>query len=412
MGSRECEQSCLERLRAAWGQSWPILGAIKDGKLPYGQATGWRAGRRGKGRSAHSRPWEFISSFSAWILGSPELGNNSKKGEAPAIWVFVTLSLALKQQWQEKAVWTWGTCGVWGRVVYLSVCGWGVRQGGPGANSSGLGSLEFRNKLLLPLNSCLSLLFQEAGAQHLLLSWAELIEEKQRRLEGDLSWGWWKSFFPSAHLCHILPPGQATDRCTLRLSEPPPCRLCLTQISSRHRLYRSWISLVETLPDSSKEKPSNAYSIECISLLLTVALSIKFHLPSLQRRHQPPYLINHRPQLLLNVPSVSNKPLANRGRLFVMLPGQEWIGPRSQKSKCDAFLPKDWGCGIKWGNLSMWALNRGEFGQERERERERERGWPGVLYWKPVRQVPMVGGGCEESGHPGPPLLLIPVWKY
>lgn len=67
-------------------------------------------------------------------------------------------------------MWTWGTCGVWGRVVYLSVCGRGVRQGGPGANSSGLGSLELWNKLLLPLNSCLSLLLQEAGAQHLLLS--------------------------------------------------------------------------------------------------------------------------------------------------------------------------------------------------------------------------------------------------
>jgi len=64
----------------------------------------------------------------------------------------------------------WGTSGVWGCVVYLSVCGWGVRQGGPGANSSGLGSLEFWNKSLLPLNSCLSLLLQEAGARHLLLS--------------------------------------------------------------------------------------------------------------------------------------------------------------------------------------------------------------------------------------------------
>lgn len=63
-------------------------------------------------------------------------------------------------------MWTWGTCGVWGRVVYL--CGWGVRQ--RGANSSVLGSLEFWNKSLLPLNSCLSLLLQEAGAQYLLLS--------------------------------------------------------------------------------------------------------------------------------------------------------------------------------------------------------------------------------------------------
>lgn len=76
-------------------------------------------------------------------------------------------------------------------------------------------------------------------------------------------------------------------------------------------------------PDSSKENPSNAHPIAYTSLRLTAALSIKFHIPRLQRHHEPPYLMNHRPQLLLHVPSVSNKIPANRGRLFIMLPGQE-----------------------------------------------------------------------------------------
>lgn len=55
-------------------------------------------------------------------------------------------------------------------------------------------------------------------------------------------------------------------------------------------------------PDSSKENPSNAYPIECTSLRLTAALSIKFHIPSLQRRHEPPYLINHRPPVIVTCP--------------------------------------------------------------------------------------------------------------
>lgn len=43
-------------------------------------------------------------------------------------------------------------------------------RGVSGADRSGLGSFEFQNKPLLPLNSFLSLLLQEVGARHLLFS--------------------------------------------------------------------------------------------------------------------------------------------------------------------------------------------------------------------------------------------------
>lgn len=75
-----------------------------------------------------------------------------------------------------KAAVTGGGCVDVGYLWCVGVCCapeclWvGSQAGGPGANSSGLGSLEFRNKSLLPPNSCLSLLLQQVGARHLLLS--------------------------------------------------------------------------------------------------------------------------------------------------------------------------------------------------------------------------------------------------
>lgn len=74
----------------------------------------------------------------------------------------------------------WGVC-----VMYMSVSG-----GEPGRASlvqglQGLGSLEFQNKsFFLLFHSFISLLFQEADAQHLLLL-EQLPEERQKPLEGD-----------------------------------------------------------------------------------------------------------------------------------------------------------------------------------------------------------------------------------
>lgn len=112
-----------------------------------------------------------------------------------------------------------------GCVVYLSAGAWRARQEGSLVQKpQGLGSLEFQNKSLFwsfklyksvppfPGRGCSASLFLGSSRKS---------DKGLLRVTGILKV---KPFLPCAHLCHVLPLGWATDRCTPPgpPSESPP----------------------------------------------------------------------------------------------------------------------------------------------------------------------------------------------
>lgn len=199
-------------------------------------------------------------------------------------------------------------CVPWGAGGSLGSGWWCVcnvklerRPGGLGADTSGFRGFKFQKKpLLWRVQPSMALLCQAAGAQHLCSR--QLTGERQRPLKamGVLGGG---CFLPFDPLCHLLPSGWAADRCSL----PGPLQGPLPGVRVSPRYPADSILLGAAMtsrhpPDSPSENPPNAYSIECISPRLTAALSITFHIPSRQRRHGPPHLINHRPPVIVKCP--------------------------------------------------------------------------------------------------------------
>lgn len=117
-------------------------------------------------------------------------------------------------------------------VVYRRVSGWRAWRGSGADRSGSRTNLSCRLTLSFPS-------FFRKWVLSTFCSRRQLAGEGQGSLEGHLSLRGMEILVPFAHWCHILPPGQATDRCTLPRA---PFRVPSLPFVSHPDIQQTWPS--------------------------------------------------------------------------------------------------------------------------------------------------------------------------